>query len=70
MVLIMIEKVKVPKRVYEQLVQLNREVHYTLDFGNVIKMAEDRGYLAAAEWLKHNEDAFKRGFARGFEPED
>jgi hypothetical protein len=70
MVLTMIEKVKVPRKVYEQLVQLNREVHYTLDFEKVIKMAEDRGYLVAAEWLKNNEDAFKRGFARGFEPED
>ncbi len=66
----MADKVKVPKRIYDQLVQLNREVHYTLDFGKIIKLAEDRGYLAAAEWLKHNEDAYKRGFTRGFETEN
>ncbi len=66
----LMEKVKVPRKVYEQLVALNREVHYTLNFPLVVKMAEDRGYLVAAEWLASNEDAFKRGFARGFEPDD
>ena len=64
------DKVKVPRKVYEQLVVLNREVHYTLNFPLVVKMAEDRGLTAAAEWLASNEDAFKRGFARGFEPVD
>ena len=64
------EKIKVPRKVYEQLVVLNREVHYTLNFPLVVKMAEDRGLSAAAEWLASNEDAFKKGFARGFEPID
>jgi len=66
----MIEKVKVPRKVYDELIPLNREVHYTLDFQKIIKMAEDRGYLKAAAWLENHEDDYKRGFARGFEPED
>jgi hypothetical protein len=66
----MIEKVKVPRKVYDELTPLNREVHYTLDFQKIIKMAEDRGYLKAAAWLKDHEEDYKRGFARGFEPFD
>jgi hypothetical protein len=66
----MIEKVRVPKKVYNELVPLNREVHYTLDFQKIITMAEDRGYLNAASWLKDHEHEYKAGFARGFEPAD
>lgn len=66
----MIEKIKVPRKVYDELVPLNREVHYTLDFQKIIKMAEDRGYQKAAAWLKNHEDDYKRGFSRGFEPVD
>jgi hypothetical protein len=66
----MIDKVKVPRKVYDQLKVINREIHYTLDYSQVIKKAEDNGFLAAAEWLKNNEELYKRGFARGFEPVD
>jgi len=66
----MIEKIRVPRKVYEELISLNREVHYTLDFQKIITMAEDRGYRTAAAWLRDHEDDYKRGFARGFEPVD
>jgi hypothetical protein len=66
----MIDKVKVPRKVYDQLMVINREIHYTLDYSQVIKKAEDNGFLAATEWLKNNEELYKRGFARGFEPAD
>jgi hypothetical protein len=65
----MIEKIRVPKEVYPQLIALNREVHDTFDFPRIVQMAQNRGYLKAAAWLRENEDAYKRGFARGFEPE-
>lgn len=66
----MIDKVKVPRKVYDQLKVINREIHYTLDYSQVIKKAEDNGFLAAAEWLRNNEELYKMGFARGFEPVD
>jgi hypothetical protein len=66
----MIEKVKVPRKIYDELVPLNREVHYTLDFQKIIKMAEGRGYLKAAAWLQNHEEDYKRGFTHGFEPVD
>lgn len=66
----MIEKVRVPRKVYDELVPLNREVHYTLDFQKIITMALDRGYHNAASWLKDHEQEYKSGFARGFEPAD
>ncbi len=65
----MIAKIKVPAKVYDELVVINREIHYTLDYSQVIKKAEDMGYLHAAEWLRDNEQLYKMGFARGFEPE-
>lgn len=65
----MIEKVKVPPEVYRELVAINREIHYTSDFSQVIEKARDNGYLHAARWLEQNEDAYRRGFARGFEPD-
>jgi len=66
----MIEKVRVPRKVYDELVPLNREVHYTLDYQKIISMAVDRGYMHAASWLKDHEHEYKSGFARGFEPAD
>ncbi len=65
----MTEKVRVPAKVYKELVAINREIHYTLDFSQVIRKAEDNGYIHAAEWLMDNEDLYRRGFARGFEPD-
>jgi hypothetical protein len=65
----MIAKIKVPKKVYDELVVVNREIHYTLDYSQVIKKADDYGLLHAAEWLRNNEQLYKMGFARGFEPE-
>ncbi|MCU0631598.1 MAG: hypothetical protein MUC66_01315 [Methanolinea sp.] len=65
----MIEKVRVPPEVYRELVAINREIHYTLDYSQVIQKAIDNGYLHAASWLEQNENLYKRGFARGFEPE-
>jgi hypothetical protein len=65
----MIAKIKVPKKVYDELVVVNREIHYTLDYSLVIKKAEDYGLPHAAEWLRTNEQLYKMGFARGFEPE-
>ncbi|HEX3000913.1 MAG TPA: hypothetical protein VHN82_00850 [Methanoregula sp.] len=62
------EKIKVPGSVYEELVALQREIHFTQDHQDTIKKAEDRGYMAAANWIRQNEQAYKIGFAWGFEP--
>jgi hypothetical protein len=62
-------KVKVPRKIYEELTVINREIHYTLDYSQVIKKAEDNGFHTTAEWLRNNEELYKRGFGRGFEPE-
>lgn len=64
----MIEKVKVPKKAYDELMIIKREVHYSADYPMAVKKAEDNGFIHAAAWLKDNEEAYKRGFARGFEP--
>ena len=63
------EKIKVPGNVYEELVSLEREIHFTLDTQDTVKRAEDRGYMAAANWIRNNENAYKVGFSWGFEPE-
>jgi hypothetical protein len=63
------EKIRVPQKVYDELVALQREIHFTLDHNDTIKRAEDRGYLAAADWIRRNENAYKVGFSWGFEPE-
>jgi hypothetical protein len=63
------EKIRVPAKVYEELVALQREIHFTLDHNDTIKKAEDRGYLAASDWIRRNENAYKVGFSWGFEPE-
>jgi hypothetical protein len=63
------EKIRVPAKVYEELVALQREIHFTLDHNDTIKRAEDRGYLAATDWIRRNENAYKVGFSWGFEPE-
>jgi len=62
------EKIQVPGRVYEELVALQREIHFTQDHQDTIKKAEDRGYMNAANWIRQNERAYKIGFAWGFEP--
>ena len=62
------EKIKVPGKVYEELVALQREIHFTQDHADTIKKAEDRGYMAAANWIRQNEQSYKIGFAWGFEP--
>jgi len=49
---------------------INREIHYSTDYPMAVKKAEDHGFMNAAEWLKQNEDLYRRGFPRGFEPED
>jgi hypothetical protein len=61
------EKIKVPGKVYEELVALQREIHFTQDHQDTIKKAEDRGYMNAANWIRQNEHAYKIGFAWGFE---
>ena len=61
------EKIKVPGKVYEELVALQREIHFTQDHADTIKKAEDRGYMNAANWIRQNERAYKIGFAWGFE---
>jgi hypothetical protein len=66
----MIEKIQVPRNVYNELMIINREIHYSSDYPLAVKKAEDNGFNHAAAWLKQNEDLYKRGFARGFEPED
>jgi hypothetical protein len=63
------EKIKVPSNVYDELVALEREIHFTLDTRDTVKRAEDRGYMAAANWIRENENAYKVGFSWGFEPE-
>jgi len=63
------EKIKVPVKVYEELEALKREIHFTLDHQDTIKKAEDRGYMAAANWIRQNEKAYKVGFSWGFEPD-
>ncbi len=63
------EKIRVPPKVYEELIALQREVHFTLDHNDTIRKAEDRGYNAAADWISKNENAYKVGFSWGFEPE-
>ena len=64
------EKIKVPGKVYEELTALQREIHFTLDHNDTVKKAEDRGYMAAANWIHQNENAYKVGFSWGFEPID
>jgi hypothetical protein len=62
-------KIGVPRNVYEELVPLNREVHYSSgDFSRIIAMAENRGYFRAAAWLRDHEAEYKMGFIHGFEP--
>jgi hypothetical protein len=61
------EKIQVPGNVYEELVALQREIHFTQDHQDTVKKAEDRGYMAAANWIWKNERAYKIGFAWGFE---
>ncbi|MDO9324806.1 MAG: hypothetical protein Q7T80_07585 [Methanoregula sp.] len=61
------EKIKVPGKVYEELVVLQREIHFTQDHQDTVKKAEDRGYMNAANWIRQNERAYKIGFAWGFE---
>lgn len=63
------EKIRVPRKVFEELTALQSEIHFTLDHNDTIRKAEDRGYLAAADWIKKNENAYKVGFSWGFEPE-
>jgi hypothetical protein len=63
------EKIKVPGKVYEELVALMREIHFTQDHADTIKKAEDRGYMNAANWIRQNERAYKIGFTWGFEPD-
>jgi hypothetical protein len=63
------EKIKVPGKVYDELVALQREIHFTQDQADIIKKAEDRGYMNAATWIRQNEGAYKIGFAWGFEPD-
>jgi hypothetical protein len=64
------EKIKVPGKVYEELEALKREIHFTLDTQDTVKRAEDRGYMAAANWIRQNENAYKIGFSWGFEPDN
>jgi len=63
------EKIKVPVKAYEELIALQREIHFTQDHQDTIKKAEDRGYMNAANWIRQNESAYKIGFAWGFEPD-
>ena len=62
------EKIKVPGKVYEELVALQREIHFTQNHQDTIKKAEDRGYTNASNWIRQNENAYKIGFAWCFEP--
>jgi hypothetical protein len=64
------EKIKVPRKVYEELIALQREIHFTQDHQDTIKKAEDRGYMNASNWIRQNVDDYKIGFAWGFEPMD
>lgn len=63
------EKIKVPVKVYDELVALMREIHFTQDHADTIKKAQDRGYMNAATWIRENERAYKIGFTWGFEPD-
>jgi hypothetical protein len=63
------EKIKVPVKVYDELVALMREIHFTQDHEDTIKKAQDRGYMNAASWIRENERAYKIGFTWGFEPD-
>ncbi|HII99537.1 MAG TPA: hypothetical protein HA272_09875, partial [Methanoregula sp.] len=51
------EKIKVPVKVYDELLALKREIHSTLDIADTIRKAEDRGYMNAANWIRQNENA-------------
>jgi hypothetical protein len=62
------EKIKVPRKVYDELIALRQEIHFSLEHADTIKKAEDRGYLNAATWIRENEKAWKVGFSWGFEP--
>lgn len=64
------EKIRVPRKVYDELTALNREIHFTSNYSDIIRKADDRNYNAAVEWLRNNEEEFKIGFAWGFEPVD
>ena len=64
------EKIKVPKKAYEELIALQREIHFTQDHQDTVKKADDRGYMNASNWVRQNENAYKIGFAWGFEPMD
>ncbi|HNO07869.1 MAG: hypothetical protein ACP5NU_02080 [Methanomicrobiales archaeon] len=66
----MIDRVKVPRKVYQELMMINREIHYPDDYPLAVKKADNNGFIHAAEWLKKNEELYKRGFVRGFEPAD
>lgn len=63
------EKIKVPEKVYDELIALQREIHFTQNHQDTIKKAEDRGYMNASTWIRQNENAYKIGFAWGFEKE-
>ncbi len=64
----MIAKIKVPANIRRTGYRQQGDP-YTLDYSQVIKKAEDMGFPHAAEWLRNNEQLYKMGFARGFEPE-
>jgi hypothetical protein len=64
------EKIKVPGKAYEEIIALQREIHFTNDHQDTIKKAQDRGYMNAANWIRQNVDDYKIGFAWGFEPAD
>jgi hypothetical protein len=64
------EKIKVPRKAYDELIALQREIHFTQDHQDTIKKAEDRGYMNASNWIRQNVDNYKIGFAWGFEPVD
>jgi hypothetical protein len=66
----MSEKIKVPRKIYEELMALNNEIHFMTDYTEVIKKADDRNYKAAVTWLMNNEEQYRLGFAHGFEPVD
>ena len=49
---------------------INREIHYPEDYLIAVKKADNNGFINAAEWLKKNEELYKRGFIRECEPAD
>ena len=65
-----IEKIKVPGNVYEELIALNRQIHLTADYIDIVKKAEKFGYVAAANWIRQNPQSYKIGFNWGFQPID